>query len=75
MLLSRIQNAGQNYKKIAGRSFENVAKFSYLGMTLMILTLIQKGITRRLNSGNACCSSGQSLLFPCLLLRNVIIRL
>jgi hypothetical protein len=31
MLLSHHQNAGQNYdKKIANRSFENVAQFKYL---------------------------------------------
>jgi hypothetical protein len=34
MLLSRHQNAGQNYNiKIANRCFENVAKFRYLGTT------------------------------------------
>jgi hypothetical protein len=34
MLLSRYKNAGQNHNmKIANRSFENVAKFKYLGST------------------------------------------
>jgi hypothetical protein len=34
MLLSRHQNAGQNYyTKIPDRSFENVAQFKYLGKT------------------------------------------
>jgi hypothetical protein len=43
MLLSRHQNAGQNHKiKIANRSFENVAKFKYLGMT----------VTKLLSGGN-----------------------
>jgi hypothetical protein len=35
MLLSRHQNAGQNYDlKIANRCFQNVAKFRYLGTTI-----------------------------------------
>jgi ribosomal protein S2 len=54
MLLSRRQNAGQNYDiKIANRCFENVAKFRYLGTTTKNQNLIQEEIKRRLNSGNA----------------------
>jgi hypothetical protein len=35
MMLSRHQNAGQNRDiKIANRSYENVAQFTYLGMTV-----------------------------------------
>jgi hypothetical protein len=35
MLLSRHQNAGQNYDiNIADRCFENVAQFRYLGTTI-----------------------------------------
>jgi hypothetical protein len=37
--------------------------------------LIQKGIKSRLNSGNACYHSVQNLLSPCLLSRNVKIRI
>jgi hypothetical protein len=41
MLLSRHQNAGQNHDiKIANRSFENVAQFRYLGMTITNQNLI-----------------------------------
>jgi hypothetical protein len=55
MLLSRHQNAGQNYDiKIANRCFENVANFRYLRTTITNQNLIQEEIKRRLNSGNAC---------------------
>jgi hypothetical protein len=52
MLLSRHQNAGQNYNiKIGDRSFENVAQ--YLGTTVTDKNLIQEEIKKRLNSCNA----------------------
>jgi hypothetical protein len=43
MLLSRHQNAGQNHDiKIANRSFENLAQFKYLGMTVTNQNFIQE---------------------------------
>jgi hypothetical protein len=63
MSLSCHQNAGQNHDvKIANRSFENVAQFRYLQMTVTNQNLIQEEIKRRLNLGNACCHSVQNLL-------------
>jgi hypothetical protein len=60
MLLSRHQNAGQNHDiKIANRSFENVAHFKYLGMTVTNKNSIQEEIDRGLNSGNVCYHSVQ----------------
>jgi hypothetical protein len=51
MLLSRHQNAEQNYDiKIADRCFENVAQFRYLGTIIIDEYLIQEKIKRRLNS-------------------------
>jgi hypothetical protein len=45
MLLSRYQNAGQNRDiKITNRSFENVAQFKYLGMTVTNQNLFQDEI-------------------------------
>jgi hypothetical protein len=45
MLLSRHQNAGQNHViKIADRCFENVAQFTYLGITISNRNLIQEDI-------------------------------
>jgi hypothetical protein len=65
MLISRHQNAGQQHNiKIAKRSFENVAQFKYLGMTVTNENLIQEGVKRRLNT---CYCSVQKLLCSCLL--------
>jgi hypothetical protein len=58
MLLSHHQNAGQNHNiKRNKRSFENEAKFKYLGMTVTHQNLITDEIKSRLNSGNACYHS------------------
>jgi hypothetical protein len=46
MLLSHHQNAGQNHNiKIGDKSFENVAKFKYLGMIVTNQNLIQEEIS------------------------------
>jgi hypothetical protein len=76
MLLSRHRNVGQNGDiKVANRSFENVSQFKYLGTTVTNQNLIQEEIKRRLISGNACYHSVQSLLFSCLLSKNLKIRI
>jgi hypothetical protein len=64
MLLSHHHNAEQIHDiKTASRSFENVAQFRYLGMTVTNQNLIQQEIKGRLNSGNACYHSVQNLFF------------
>jgi hypothetical protein len=73
MLLSRHRNAGQNLDiKIANRC---LAKFGYLGTTIINQNLIQEEIKSRLNSGNACYHSVQNLLSSRLLSKNIKIRM
>jgi hypothetical protein len=63
MIMSRHPNSGQNQNiRIANESFENVAKFKYLGTTLTNKNDIYDGLKSRLNSGNACHYSVQNLL-------------
>jgi hypothetical protein len=71
MLLSRHQNAGQNWDiEIANRWFENVSQFKYLGTTVTNQNLIQEESKKNLSSGSACYHSGQNLLSSRLLSKN-----
>jgi sorting nexin-29 len=68
MILSHHLNSGQNQNvRIANESFEKVAKFKYLGMTLTNKNDSHDEIKSRLNSGNACYYSVQNLLSSCLI--------
>jgi hypothetical protein len=63
MTMSHHQNLRQNQNiRIANESFENVAKFNYLGMTLTNHSDIHDEIKSRLNSRNACYYSVQNLM-------------
>jgi hypothetical protein len=61
--MSRHENSGQNQNiRIANESFENVAKFKYLGTTLTNQNDILDEIKSILNSENACNHSAQNIL-------------
>jgi hypothetical protein len=63
MIMSRYPNLGQNQNiRMANESFENVAKFKYLGTILTNQNDIRDEINSRLNSANSCFYSVQNLL-------------
>jgi sorting nexin-29 len=76
MLMSRSQKIGQKHSiKVANLSFEDMTKFRYLGTTLRDQNYMHEEIKSRLNSGNACYHSVQSLLSSCLLSRNLKVKI
>jgi hypothetical protein len=74
--MSRSQKIGQKHSiKVANRSFEDVAEFKYLGITLTDQNCMHEENKSRLNSGNACYHSVHSLLSSRLLSRNLKVKI
>jgi hypothetical protein len=75
MLMSHKKAGRKHSIKRTNRSFEGVAKCKYLGTTLTDQNCMQEVIKSRLNSGNACYHSVQSLLSSRLSYRNVKVKI
>jgi hypothetical protein len=70
MLMSHSQKIGQKHSiKVGNMSFEDVAKFIYLGTTLTDQICMHEEIKSRLNLVNTCYHLVLSLLSSCLLSR------
>jgi hypothetical protein len=76
MIMSRHPDPEQNQNiRTANESFENVAKFKYLGTTLTNQNDIHDEIKSRLNSGNACYYSVKNLLFSRIISKSLKIKI
>jgi hypothetical protein len=72
MVVSHCQNTGLYHNLLTPyKSFENVAQFKYLGMTVTNENCIHEEIKCRLNLGDACYFSVQNLLSSDLLSENL----
>jgi hypothetical protein len=75
MLMSRYKKAEHKHSiKIVNRSFEDVAKFKYLGTMPTDQNCKHEEIKSELNSGNASYHLVQSLLCSRLLSKNVQVK-
>jgi hypothetical protein len=76
MMMSLHPNSGQNQNiRRASESFENVAKFTYLGTNLTNQDDIHDEMKSRLNSGNACYHSVRNHLSSSIIYKKLKIEI
>jgi hypothetical protein len=76
MIMFRHPNSGQNQNiRIANESFEKVAKFKYLRMTLTNQDDVDDENKSRLNSRTTCYYSVQNILSSRLISKNLKIKI
>jgi hypothetical protein len=76
MFISHHQTTGHNHNiKVGNYSFENVAEFKYLGMTVIHQNCIHEEMMSSLNARNVCCHVFQNPLSSCVLSKNVKIAI
>jgi len=72
MVVSHCQNTGLYHNLLTPyKSFENVAQFKYLGMTVTNENCIHEEIKCRLNLGDACYLSVHNHFSSCLLSKDL----
>jgi hypothetical protein len=74
MLMSRKKAEQRQSIKITNRSFEDVAKFRYLGTTLTVQNCMQEETKCRHISGKSRYHSVLSILSSCLLSSNLRVK-
>ena len=75
MITTIHQNVIQNQNIVIGNlSFENVEKFRYLGVTVTNTNDIREEIKRRINMGNACHYSLETILSSHLLSKKLKVK-
>jgi len=75
MVMSRDQSTGRNHIIEIDSSIDRLEQFKYFTATPMNQNFIQEKIKSRFKSGNGRYHSVQNLLSPCLVSKNIKIKI